>query len=104
MESKWTVFIASIVEAVAWGYCRVVERDFEELLADWGWVTYLKRETEGCAPLIGVSHCSASLRMLIPGCWKGGFKQLFNLRSRRSNVDFILVMEQWTISLPLQGY
>ncbi len=57
-----------------------------------------------CAPIIRVSHCSASLGKFISGCWKGGSDRLLNLRSRRSNVDSILTMEQWTSSLPLQGF
>lgn len=37
------------------------------------------------------------------GYWKGGSDRLFNLRSGRSQADFVLVMEQWTSSLHLQG-
>lgn len=59
---------------------------------------FLQRGTGGCALIIGVSRCSASLGKRMPSCWKGGPNQLSNLRSRRTKV---LVMVQWT---SLQGY
>ena len=67
------------------------------------WFTFSKKRTGGCAPIIGVSHCSATPGKLTPGCWKGDSGRLLNLRFRRSNVDSVLDMEQWTSSLPLQG-
>lgn len=53
------------------------------------------------------SNCgcvSASLGKLIPGCWNGGSDLLLNLRSKRTNVVSVLVVEQWTCSLLLQGW
>jgi len=63
---------------------------------------YLWSGRPGCAPIIGVSHCSASPGKFIPGCWKGGSGRLSNFSFRR-NVDSVLAVERWTSSLLLQG-
>jgi len=57
----------------------------------------------GCAPIIEVSHCSASPGKFIPRCWKGGSGRLSSLSFRRNNADSVLAVEQWTSSLPSQG-
>ncbi len=61
----------------------------EEWQTGW-WFLFLKRGIGGCAPIIGVSHCLASLAKLIPGWWKGGSTRLTNLRYRRNNVDLVI--------------
>lgn len=51
------------------------------------WFPCSKKGTRRCAPIIGVSHCSASLGKFPLRCWKGSFDWLSNLTFRnRSRV------------------
>ena len=60
-------------------------------------VPILKKGGVGkCVSIIRVLHCSAYLGKFIPGCQKGCFSQLLNLRFRRIKADSALVVEHWS--------
>lgn len=66
------------------------------------WSPFSKSGSRGCAPIIRASYRSTSPINFTPGFWKGDSNWLSNLQFRMSNVDSILVVEQWTSSLSLQ--
>ncbi|KAI3361986.1 hypothetical protein L3Q82_012336 [Scortum barcoo] len=66
-------------------------------------VPIFNKGTRGYVPTIGGSHSSASLGRSTLGYWRGESDRLLNLGFRRNNVVFVLVVEQWTSSLPLAG-
>ena len=65
-------------------------------------VTFFKKgDRRVCSNYWGITLLS--LPGFIPGCLKGGSGRLSNLNFRRSNMDSVLAVEQWTSSLPLLG-